>query len=163
MGLAHGVAATLEIKSTLTTGGAGSELEKSLDSCRTLKRLPIVPTLHPWPWSASRTDGGHARLDNIPYSLLAFDGPELNTLLRHLSDRGAHTEKQFLPNTITCLKRNYTVTLTDGWVRRAIPNGPLYEESSTEHPALLDLFDYLMKVFQAWSFEQPRTPFNAYR
>lgn len=163
LGLAHGVAATLEVKSTLTTGGDASELSKSLQSCESLKRLPIQPLLDPWPWSASVVGRGDARLNNIPYSLVAFDGPEAATLLRHLDAFAGTTEKQLLPNTVTCLRRNYTLTLTDGWVYPATANGPLYQQSTPDQPALLDVFDYVMKILQAWSFTAPRTPFNAYR
>jgi hypothetical protein len=166
LALVHGVAAALEVKSVLTTSTPDSDsaLTEAMKSTVAVKSLPIEPPLDPWPWSATLTKTGeHVRLDNIPVSIIAFKGPDVETLLEHLDTWEQVVERNRLPNTITCLKENYTLALNDGW--RLSPRGtnaPTYFRMMGDGMALGDLYDHLMKVLQGWIHHHPDTPLSRY-
>ncbi len=161
----HGVAAALEVKSTLTTSAADkrSELTKALDTVVGIKRLSIEPRLDPWPWSATHAGSKEpVTLPNIPVSIVAFDGPERETLISHLAFLENTGGRQLLPNTVTCLRRNYTICLNNGWLTTGDSGGQLYVEWKNPGSCLGDLFDHLMKVLQAWQHHHPATPLSSY-
>jgi hypothetical protein len=167
LGLVHAVVAVIEVKSTLTTAPLtnASELRNALETVRALRALPIDPPLDPWPWTANRRHGGGCvRLDHIPACIVAFDGPTMETVADWLC-QWASTNRSAMPNTITCLKRNYTLVLNDGWLfipELLPPDSQTALYLKNEHSCLADLFDYLMKVVQAWSYARPRTPLVRY-
>lgn len=161
--LADAVAASIEVKSNLTTAPieSRSELNSALLSIKKIREMPL--NLDPWPWTAS-VHSQNVRLTHIPCFVISFDGPTPDKLIEHLKNwsevHGDHT----LPNTVTCLKRNYTIVKNDGWhllpVDYASYELPYFQSSD---PCLVDLFLYLMKCLQAWGYEKPRTPLNQYR
>jgi hypothetical protein len=166
LALLHAVAAFIEVKSDLSTAPLDnpSELRNALETVRSVRELPIEPLLDPWPWSAQRTTGEFVRLNHIPACIVAFNGPTAEALMGHLAarqaDHGTH-----LPNTITCLVRDYTLVLNDGWIYVPEELSPesrrsLYLKGETS--ALLELYDFLMKVTQGWAFTRPRTPLSRY-
>ena len=164
--LAAGVVGAIEVKSYLTASGPDgeSELTKTMTASMATKRLLPGP-LQPWPWTAQRiTDGSQLKLESIPYSLVAYKGPAKTTMAMHLSEWSSKVGNKFLPNTITVLEADYTLTLNDGWVyvpESAENPKALYVESEPGN-SLLDLFDFWMKCIQAWTFNRPHTPLNVY-
>lgn len=167
LGLLYAIAAIVEVKSNLSTAPITnpSELRNALETVRSVRDLLIEPPLDPWPWTAQRAATGESvRLDHIPASIIAFNGPTVETLMGHIAT-WAPGNRASLPNTITCLERDYTLILNDGWTY--IPDRLSPESRSAlylkgESVGLVDLFDYLMKVTQAWSFTRPRTPLSTY-
>lgn len=166
LGLVHATAAALEIKSTLTTADLdkSSELRNALRTTESIRSIPIEPALDPWPWAANK-GGSLVTLEHIPVSIVAFDGPELETLYRHLVSW--HAQGKSLPNTVTCINRNYTLYRNDDWSYPENAGGsngrPLYNRIKGDGVnCLRELFDFLMKCLQAWAYTQPRTPLTAY-
>jgi|LakMenE18May11ns_1017448.scaffolds.fasta_scaffold9803693_2 hypothetical protein len=167
LGLLHAVAAVIEVKSVLSTAPLcnPSELRNAIETVRSVRVLEINPRLDPWPWSAARAATYEpVQLDHIPVCIVAFKGPTIETLLGYLSEF-AVANRADLPNVITCLERDYTLILNDGWIFNP---ASLSEDSRQklylkgDCSSLVDLFDFLMKVTQAWAFASPRTPFSRY-
>jgi hypothetical protein len=167
LALVHAVAAVVEVKSTLNTAPRvnPSELRNALETVKSVRALPIHPALDPWPWSATRVGTEQrVQLDHIPACIVAFDGPTMETVGAYLGE-WAKENGNALPNIITCLKRNYTLVLNDGWIfvpERLPPESRTSLYLKNEHSCLADLFDYLMKVVQAWSYARPATPLANY-
>lgn len=167
LGLLHAVATVIEVKSVLSTAPLcnPSELRNAIEIVRSVRQLEISPRLDPWPWSAVRESScEHVQLDHIPVCVVAFNGPTIETLLGYLSEIAASSRAD-LPNVITCLERDYTLILNDGWIYdpAKLPENSrqkLYLKGDCS--SLVDLFDFLMKVTQAWSYASPRTPFSQY-
>ena len=166
LGLLHAVAAVIEVKSNLSTAPLDnpSELRNALETVRSVRELSIEPILNPWPWTAQRTTGEMVRLDHIPACVIAFEGPTVETLIGHIA-AWPEENRSYLPNTITCVARDYTLVLNDGWMH--VPERLSLDSRQAlylkgELAGLVDLFDYLMKVTQAWSFARPRTPLSYY-
>jgi hypothetical protein len=161
----HGVASVVEVKSNLTTSAPDgkSELTEAMNTTVLVKKLPINPPLVPWPWSATVVPSqGQVTLPNIPVSIVAFEGPTSETLLGHLESWNNHVGCKLLPNTVTCLRRNYTLFLNDGWRTQDAPLDQLYLQLPGQGAALGDLFDHLMKVLQGWIHHHPATPLSKY-
>ncbi len=113
LALVHAVAAAVEVKSVLTTSEPGlrSELTNAVNTSSKIKSLPILPLLDPWPWSAYITgEQKFVKLPHIPVCLIAFQGPQLNTLMDHLISWEKKIELRKFPNTITCLREGYTLS-----------------------------------------------------
>jgi hypothetical protein len=136
----HSVAAAIEIKSTLTTSSPEKEsaLTQAMMSTICLKDLLIDPPLDPWPWSATLTTSGkRVRLANIPVSIVAFEGPDVNTLCSHLHNWEQIAGRERMPNTVTCLRQDYTLFLNDGWrIINHDTSGPLYFHTPTNPSCL---------------------------
>lgn len=167
LGLLHAVAAVIEVKSDLSTAPLerASELRNALDIGQSVRSLCFVPPLEPWPWIAERQETrALIRLEHIPFCLFAFKGPTIETLMEHLASAAA-VNRAALPNIVTCLERDYTLVLNDGWIYDSAKLPPEFQQAlylRGSHSALVDLFDYLMKTTQAWAYARPRTPLASY-
>lgn len=163
--LAAGVVGAVEVKSNLTTSPpeGDSELTVAMKSCAQVRALDPGP-LEPWPWSALLDNGREAKLETIPYSIFAFQGPTARRLLAALEEWDQRAGKRTLPNTVTVLDPCYSLVLNDGWLadpgETGIPK-PLYLVDQRK-ACLATLFDYWMKCIQAWTFNFPYTPLNLY-
>lgn len=165
LAFAEAVACVVEAKSTLTTAKLEnrSELRNALESIAKIRNLPL--NLDPWPWTASVARTNY-RLDHIPCSIVAFDGPTKETLISQLESWAEQHGKSALPNTVTCIRRNYTIVRNDDWhyISANIPvsmRSDIYIDGND--PCLYDLFVYMMKCLQAWDYARPRTPLNRYK
>lgn len=129
-----------------------------------VKTLPIED-LDPWPWSAQHKGGGSVKLNSIPMGIMAFGGPPVETLLKHMHEWNETIGNGRLPNSITCLAQNYTLLQNDGWLflgKTHTEGGGLYINDPATGGCLSTLFDHLMKIMQAWTYAQPRTPLSKY-
>lgn len=168
LGLVDAVASVIEVKSTLTTADidSSSDLRNALNGITRVRSLQMSK-LQPWPWQATMDDSHQVALPHIPAFVIAYYGPTKETLLRHLADWGRRNGIESLPNIVTCLDRDYTIIRNDGWMfvkKRLDPEyrDCLYLSNPISRTCLADLFDYLMKCLQAWTYSQPRTPLKGY-
>jgi len=163
--IADGVVATAEVKSKLTTAEIGSEsaLKASLELAKRVKSLKIEAK--PWPWAA-KVDRKPVKLSSIPVSVIAFEGPPRQTLLKKLVEWRASYPVSQLPDTISVLDQGYTLVRNNGWVypRQLISPNPnaLYYWIEEPGSCLGSLFNYLMYSIQAWDHRNPKTPFSAF-
>ena len=166
LALVHATAAALEIKSKLTTSAPDcqSELTKAMNTTFGIKKLPIDPRLNPWPWNVTEPERRTVvLLQNIPVAIVAFEGPNAPTLQKHLHEWEKKAGRLFLPNTVTCLKPNYTLILNDGWLKGPEQtDAALYIQIPDPGSCLAHLFFHLMKTLQRWSHYHPPTPLEKY-
>jgi len=165
--LADATIAAMEVKSNLTTSGPDkdSALTEAMNATTQIKARKI--SCDTWPWTSRRArDGTPLRLPNIPVSIVAFDGPELPALMRHLHAWEARLgSADMMPNTITVLRRDYTLLMNDGWSlvpKHVPPTESLYAYVQQPGASVADLFFFLMQVMQAWLHHHPATPLGSY-
>ncbi|WP_162930046.1 DUF6602 domain-containing protein [Pseudophaeobacter sp. EL27] len=159
--LAHGVAATFEVKSDLNT----KHLKEALQSTNKVKRLSISKgDLYPWPWSAETNSGKELWIQDIPNSIISFKSCTEKHLLKKLKEHADNGGE--LPDTITCLELDFTLVRNNGWLAQK-DGDDLYISSHDGifkgAAPLLIVFDYYMKVLQAWDYAKPRTPLLKYQ
>lgn len=82
--LAEGVIAAIKVKSNLTTSSPDSDstLASALSTLRKVKERRVE--CEPWPW-VSNKGGTIVKLDSIPASIIAFNGPSHASLEKSLA------------------------------------------------------------------------------
>jgi len=155
--LLHGIAVALEVKTRLTTGiNSSNALNEALENCRKLKSLNFEIKHSPHPWTGA-IGSKNISLQHVPYCVVCVDGPTKETLI----EKVAGVSHDLLPDTITCLRRNYYLTKAPEW-QTSNPPQIAGHYHSLSGDALFSQFDFLMKVLQAWDYARPRTPLSLY-
>ncbi len=160
--LADGLIACIEVKSSIAASSPNTDasLPKAMGTVRMVKNQQVRCT--PWPWEARNGLGNIVRLNSIPASIVAFQGPEIESLLAALRLYADRYGQDSLPDSITVLDRDYTLIRENGWYFNNIAAEQLYRRIPDEGACLADLFNYLMKCVQAWTFRAPFTPLSDY-
>ena len=103
------------------------------------------------------------QLDNIPVAIVAFMGPNIDTLRNHLHEWEKKIGRSILPNTVTCPWTQLHARLNDGWLKAPEPTDAApYIQIPDARSCLAHLFFHLMKTLQCWSHYHPPTPLEKY-
>ncbi|WP_345868809.1 DUF6602 domain-containing protein [Shewanella algae] len=174
------VLAVIECKSNLTTGSMTSgsaHLKLALDSCVKCKKLHRINPIgidssylksRNLPLNAlallEETTGMCGSLANTPHMIIAFKGPEAQTLRdalwRYMSENDVSLE--FMPNVITVLDKGYYLVKNDGFYMKKVEGHVHYSECESENSTLLGIYMYLMKLADSQKLSQNFFPVQEY-
>lgn len=161
------VLALIECKSSLTTGSmtsGSSHLKSALDSCVKSKSLyrinPIgidsnylkSNNLMPQDLAILENQTGLcATLPKTPHMIIAFQGPEVQTLRDSLSSymRENRIDLEDMPNVITVLDRGYYLVKNDGFLIKKLENNVHYSMNKSQKSTLVGIYMYLMKLAES--------------
>lgn len=161
------VLALIECKSNLTTGSMTSgsaHLKLALDSCVKSKKLHRINPIgidsnylksRDLPPQAlallEKKTGLCATLANTPYMIIAFKGPEVQTLRDALWSymQENKVSLECMPNLITVLDKGYYLVKNDGFFIKKVANNVHYSMSESENSTLIGMYMYLMKLAES--------------
>ncbi len=157
--LADFVLGVIEVKSRLTTGAvdSASHLKLALDAFRNVKALKRD---HKITGPRRKTT---IELPNTPCFLFAYTGPAMDTLLTKLREYGYFndlTPKEYCPEVIVVLDKEYYITRNDGWLF-AKKNEDIYLTHEGKE-CLVGLFVYICQIIEAWNAKSHHTQFSKF-
>ena len=157
--LADFVLGAIEVKSTLTTAAVdnASHLKLALDTFRDVKSLTRDYKI------TAVKSGRMIELPNTPCFLFAYIGPTKNTLLTKLNEYGDYndlTPKEYWPEVIVVLDREYNVFRNDGWLYDK--ENELVYSTYDGKECLVDMFVYICQIIEAWNAKSHHSNFGKF-
>jgi len=157
--LADFVLGAIEVKSTLTTAAVDtpSHLKSALDTFRSVKALKRDHKI------TGPKSGGIIELPNTPCFLFTYIGPTKDTLLTKLNEYGSHnnlTPKEYWPEVIVVLDREYNVFRNDGWLFHK--KNELVYLTYDGKECLVDMFVYICQIIEAWNAKSHHSKFGKF-
>jgi hypothetical protein len=148
----------IEVKSKLTTANweSDSSLKDALELSKKVKALErdLKISSH-MEWMTE--EDPNMIIDRTPFFLVAYDGPEIETLFDKMVDYGSYrglTLNEYFPEVTLVINRRYTIIKNDGFLYNL--DGQQFIKYEGEE-CLVDLYMYIFTLISAFADPHKRT------